>query len=101
MTVMRLLARNGPETNPDNFRKLGSASRVAPKRAPSKVVVVKETYRGYEVEVEPDGAGQYLSARPLHPELPILSRVRMKVLCTQERALEILRIAVDRLLDKL
>ena len=60
---------------------------------------VKEKYRGYEVEVEPDGGGHYVSARPIHPGLPILSRSRMKVLCSQKRALEILRSAVDRLLD--
>ena len=44
----------------------------------------REVYRGYEVKLEPDGGGHYLSARPLRPDLPILSNARMKVLCSQE-----------------
>lgn len=60
----------------------------------------REVYRGYEVEVEADGGGHYLSAWPRHPELPILSSTRLKVLCSKERALEIVKTAVDRLLDK-
>jgi len=60
----------------------------------------REIYRGYEIEVEPDCRGHYLSARPVRADLPILSRARMKVLCSQGRAMEIVRSAVDRLLDK-
>ena len=61
---------------------------------------MREKYRGYEIEVEPDGGGHYISARPLNLEIPILSRTRMKVLCSEERALEIVRTAVDRRLDR-
>jgi len=63
-------------------------------------MVVRETYRGYEILVEPDGGGHYLSARPLHATLPFLSCAKMKVLCSQERAMEIVRSAVDRLLNR-
>ena len=61
---------------------------------------MRQVYRGYEVEVEPDCGGHYVSARPLKWDLPILSCSRMKVLCPQERALQLVRTAVDRLLDQ-
>ena len=83
------------------FLKLRSALDVA-KRGTSqgfKLFPVTEEYRGYEIQVEPDGGGHYMSARPLHPGLPILSRSRMKVLCSKERALALIKTAVDRLLD--
>ncbi len=59
---------------------------------------IKTTYRGYEVEVTPDGGGQYISARPFKSHLPIPSRTRMKVLCSPERAFDIVKAAIDRLL---
>ena len=92
--------RRSPETNHDNFLKLESTEGVAPLSTESgSYLSTREKYRGYEIEVEPDGGGHYLSARPLHPGTPILSCARMKVLCSQERALAIVRTAVDRLLD--
>ena len=63
-------------------------------------VPLREVYRGYAIEVEPDGGGHYLSAKPTGPDLPILSHSRVRVLCSQARGVEILRSAVDRLLDK-
>lgn len=63
-------------------------------------VPLREVYRGYAIEVEPDGGGHYLSAKPTGPDLPILSHSRVRVLCSQARGVENLRSAVDRLLDK-
>ena len=84
-----------------NFLKLRSALDVAHKGAfqDFELFPVTEEYRGYEIEVESDGGGHSMSARPLHPGLPILSRSRMKVFCSKERALALVRTAVDRLLD--
>lgn len=61
---------------------------------------MRQVYRGYEEKVEPDCGGLYVSARPLYCDLPILSRARMKALCSQERAVAIVKTAVDRLLDQ-
>ena len=57
-----------------------------------------ENYRGYVIEVDPDGKGQHMSLRPLQPDLPISDQARVQLSCSEEQALSVGRVAVDRLL---
>lgn len=81
--------------------KLETAYDVGPTEAPFQVVMsVRETYRGYEIEVGANGKSQDISVRPLKPDLPIFEQARVQISCSQEQALSVARVAVDRLLRR-
>ena len=61
---------------------------------------VREKYRGYEIEVAPNGKSQHISVRPLRPDLHIFKQTRVQLLCSEEQALGVARVAVDRLLRR-
>ena len=63
------------------------------------VLSVSEEYRGYEIEVERDGGGHYVFARPLSPKVPILSLHKNESPMLPRARAGNCPTAVDRLLD--